>query len=702
MPKRRPKKFSARSPAFAAAATGGTLLARVRRLVSLEGPGRLSVGRCLGGALALAAILAIGIAVGVSCSSQPGPQTDFADKPASPPAPEGAATPPAAQLTQLSQEMLRHRLRSHVLNLLRLDRAGERMSDPNNVSRVLEDTAASANVLLRRLATARLLEWANQQDVRARLVELAQSGDPFVKLHATGVLASQARKENIEFLLRIASGAQVLSSSEFERDDAAWALLALGERLPAAANNHSNFFDRTLEEIRTLQQASQEVGPEVLSKLTKQLEAAAPPATAPAPPQVPEGAATPPAAVPVDTPGWVKAVLAAMSGWEMERFDAAPSVVVDAREGYRLIQRKGQKEYLDLERRQRAYSEEELRNAKFAMRYRHLELVVFQGREIPTGAVRKIGWTEWEDELPYFKKVVHLGQGMGMNWYAKATIFDQEQLRQALKLQGGDDRLALLTDALLVEDVGTMTRNSCVHLLAAAGDKAIPYIKSAVEQKKDGWKTIYALAFIQTDAATDYLKELYQAETTRSSATYALVHQPFRRNAKEQYLDMLRQRSRIFEPAQACVQFGWKETIPLLNEVYTQPHSLGEFEAAFRGKRILEGRPVPEEIDQAQQRLKTSVFAQEPMDQDALNRVKATMLASKDTEAAAVIAIRLALFSAKASYDRIQTVRKLGREVLRQLPRKQAEEIVGQLVKSLQANPLYEQTAEDLSGAFSP
>jgi len=73
-------ELGVRKPAFAAAATGGKLLPRIRRVLGAERPGALSFGRCLSGVLALATIIAVGIAVGVSCSSQRGPKTDHVDK----------------------------------------------------------------------------------------------------------------------------------------------------------------------------------------------------------------------------------------------------------------------------------------------------------------------------------------------------------------------------------------------------------------------------------------------------------------------------------------------------------------------------------------------------------------------------------------------------------------------------------------------
>ena len=191
---------------------------------------------------------------------------------------KSAASKPTDQLTRLSREMLRHRLRTRVANLLRLNRPGERLADPSDVDKVLADTAADMPVGMRRLATARLLEWADQRKVLTRLAELTRDEDGFVTLHASQVLALSGRRGNVQLLRDIAGGKQVLSSSEFERDAAAWTLLALGETLPAAANNHSSFFDKTLEEIRARQQAGRRVPRDVLSRLAKQLQPASQPA----------------------------------------------------------------------------------------------------------------------------------------------------------------------------------------------------------------------------------------------------------------------------------------------------------------------------------------------------------------------------------------------------------------------------------------
>ena len=68
-------------PAFTAAATGGKLLPRIRRILGAEIPRALSLGRCLSGVLALVTIISIGLAVGVSSASRSDPEAKPADNP---------------------------------------------------------------------------------------------------------------------------------------------------------------------------------------------------------------------------------------------------------------------------------------------------------------------------------------------------------------------------------------------------------------------------------------------------------------------------------------------------------------------------------------------------------------------------------------------------------------------------------------------
>lgn len=213
-------------------------------------------------------VVAVGVCA-VGCGQNGPPSTDKSST--NQPATQPAALAPEKQLVQLSKNMMRVRLRSEVLVRQRMLGERERMPAPDDRDRVLENTKPPADLLLVRVATAKLLDWADQQTVRSRLAELATSGDPFVKLSATQVLAIEGMQLNEEFLRGLASGEKVYSSSEFECTEAAWALLAMGKTLPAAVNNHSKYVAPVLEEIRAAQQAGRDVSPTALAELADTL-----------------------------------------------------------------------------------------------------------------------------------------------------------------------------------------------------------------------------------------------------------------------------------------------------------------------------------------------------------------------------------------------------------------------------------------------
>jgi len=411
---------------------------------------------------------------------------------------------------------------------------------------------------------------------------------------------------------------------------------------------------------------------------------------------------------------WAKTVAKALKDFEIQRCDAAPSLAVGSHRAYQIVLRHAEKEYvgpvsqLGVGPGQLAAVQND---RSFVIRYRRVELAAFTDAALTREESGRIAWQTWEDEQPYFKKTVHLGRGMGLDWYACATLCDQELLREPLALEGGDDRLALLTEGIFVQDKGTWTSLLCMSLLARAGDRAIPYVKAVVEKRKDGDKAIFALAYIRTPAATEYLQSVYAAEATRALAAYALIQPPLRPSAKGQYLDMLARRVRVFEPRQncvrlwedsltliseACVQFQWKDALPLVSEIYLRPKSLREFEAAFEAKRELEGRPVSNEIKQARQKFHPSAT------QEEYDRFRNILLKSPDTESAVVVAILLYDLGGKLSDKDRSRVRQFSRDVLSRLPRKQVDEITSRLIRSFEALPSMQRTAKELSEILSP
>jgi len=179
-------ELGARGPAFAAAATGGKLLPRIRRLLGAEVPRSLSLGRCLSGALVLVTIITAGIAVGVSYSPQAGPNADLSDKPVTQPA-AGAAEIDRL-VKQLGSEKVDERKKAQAA-LIRIGRPAEaRLLAAARDSKL--ERARRAELALQEIEAARLqvkltsvehLLWIPGQGFRARL-EARNVGDQPMRL----------------------------------------------------------------------------------------------------------------------------------------------------------------------------------------------------------------------------------------------------------------------------------------------------------------------------------------------------------------------------------------------------------------------------------------------------------------------------------------------------------------------------------------
>jgi beta-lactamase regulating signal transducer with metallopeptidase domain len=222
--------------------------------------------------------------VGESQGSGASKETGQGDKPApSGLSPQSFETTPAdmaflgttPSFREICREVLRERLKAEVAKALEKSDERERLTHPGDVDLVLAATMTGEPVGKRRLATTRLAEWIGLEKVLKRLDILARDKDGLVKLHAIQVLALSGRPENVDFLRDLASGKKELSSSEIERDSAGWTLLALGDKLPTAANDRSPFVCRTLTEIHGLQQSGAQDIQDELLKLAGQVLATA-------------------------------------------------------------------------------------------------------------------------------------------------------------------------------------------------------------------------------------------------------------------------------------------------------------------------------------------------------------------------------------------------------------------------------------------
>jgi len=90
----------------------------------------------------------------------------------------------------------------------------------------------------RRTATLRLALVPFTPQLREFLTGLLADKDSLVAYNAARALAYHADRSGLELLWEIARGDRALTQSEFEREGAVWALLALGEEPPKPTKPH--------------------------------------------------------------------------------------------------------------------------------------------------------------------------------------------------------------------------------------------------------------------------------------------------------------------------------------------------------------------------------------------------------------------------------------------------------------------------------
>ena len=248
-------------------------------------------------------------------------------------------------------------------------------------------------------------------------------------------------------------------------------------------------------------------------------------------------------------------------------------------------------------------------------------------------------------------------------------LLNQHAVRRHFRLTGGDDPLQVLVDGLLVEDPGTMTANSVPYLIAPYGDKALPYIEEAIKRADDPSKAIACLTPIQTEKSTEGLLRLFHSgqQKLRHPAMYALIHEPFRKGAKDAYFEILQERRYLPRMHRACVQFGWQDALPIFREIADKPDSIQEYRSAVHARRELEGNPISKALLDAERTMRSTMRSDRNAELDKqIAAARRLLIESDDSEAANLAALMLAVFTTKGGADPVRTA---GIEILRARPR---------------------------------
>ncbi len=363
---------------------------------------------------------------------------------------------------------------------------------------------------------------------------------------------------------------------------------------------------------------------------------------------------------------------ATLPGWSLHEQDEQTRVAVAGHRGFRLVLRRTWKEFTNINQSQVAVPQSEESAGPFELRHEDWEFVLIPIRpKAASEAIKsRIKWRK--SASPYYTRDLCLGQGFGYVWFTHGTLFGQEFLRDRLKLEGGDDRLQLAMDGLQVQDVGTNTGNSCLYIPAKFGDRALPYIEKTIEQVREGddlWRVVGSLAFIRTDRSTELLLKLFDSgnEELRRSAQYALIHKPYREAAKRAYLDMLKRQSSLESACLACVEFQWKDAVPILRDVIASPHELAGLRLAIPARRALEGLPISQELLDAERTLHALMRPdRDPELQLKIDSARRHLIQTDDSEGANLAALSLAIMTSKGN---TMPVNEAGLEILKSRPR---------------------------------
>ncbi len=281
-----------------------------------------------------------------------------------------------------------------------------------------------------------------------------------------------------------------------------------------------------------------------------------------------------------------------------------------------------------------------------------------------------------------------MGEGHGYSWFTHGTIPGQELLREKLNLEGGDDRIQLAMDGLALEDKNSMTRHSCRHIPAKFGDRSLPYVRKAIEQAEgvELSGVVGCLAYLRTKKTTALLLDLYHSgdEKMRSAAEKVLIREPFRPEAKQAYFDMLKRQSRVNHATNASLEFGWKDTLPILEEIIAKPRHFNWYRKAIEARRLFEGNPIAQEIVDAEYDLRLTMRPNPDAETVAkIESARQILIRSQDSEAANLSALALTYFVTKGNSE---PVRKVGLEILQSRPRQSTIAFLQALIKGIHEN----------------
>ncbi|MFH2006397.1 MAG: hypothetical protein ABI333_07420 [bacterium] len=284
------------------------------------------------------------------------------------------------------------------------------------------------------------------------------------------------------------------------------------------------------------------------------------------------------------------------------------------------------------------------------------------------------------------RELAFVGRDSRFAWYLYAPIRDWVRVQRELSLGGGDSAFAGLIRGLGVKDRHGSTALGCHWLLGDAGPAAIGALEKVIADKHPQRRdAIRAVGRHSSGAMTAWLMRLTAAPDKEvSGAARAVLLHPARKEARALYVRWLDEgagKRWVREELSACAAVDARAAMPILSRILASPHRIYEYQQAFQLSRRWAGRPIAQSLLRAAETIRRAGFSigrREP-DRSKLAEGAKVLLGSPDGEAAAVLALSLAVFMSKGNYE---ATRRTGVEILRKLRGRRGERLVSHLAKT--------------------
>lgn len=375
---------------------------------------------------------------------------------------------------------------------------------------------------------------------------------------------------------------------------------------------------------------------------------------------------------------------------ELIQCDGEPSVRIASHKAYRIL-------YQRTTESRRGYGPE----MQVLTEREHWDIILLPKVTGEAPRVEQISWEELEQREAV--TAVYMGEDEKYYWYGNMPLLALDGIRQALNLQGGEDR-ATLFQQYLDDCVTSEQRKAALNTLAGhLREEAFPILareieRDLVEDKYGQLGTaVGALRNAPGQECTEFLLRLFDDDRTRRFARHALSA-PIREGAKSVYLANLQdshpENTYFRSTVEAVLQYHWPEAIPLLQQIMATPYVPSHYTLAAEAVRALEGHPISPQLESAEKEIlhACSAIADVPADvvENAINRIQS----DEDREGALLVAVSITMVYGKMN---LRKSREIGVGLLCGFP----PDIVDPVLQHLADNVRDEAARKRVSDAYA-